>query len=237
LDKVKSLSVVIPLFKDHKTVNIVYKKFRKIIKKIKIKSEIIFVDDACPFKSGKVLLPYKKHDKTLKVIFHRKNKGYGATLKTGLVNSRYNFIYMTDGDDEYDINNLERFLNLAKKNDLVISYRKKKKYNFIRKIVSYFYNFMIRKLFNVNFKDVSTGARFFNKKILNKFNLSSNGPFIGAELIIKTNFLNYKISELGVEHKIRKNGHGSIINLNNILITFCELIKLFFILNNKKRII
>jgi len=96
---------------------------------------------------------------------------------------------------------------------------------------------MIRKLFNVNFKDVSAGARFFNKKILNKFNLSSNGPFIGAELIIKTNFLNYKISELGVEHKIRKNGHGSIINLKNILITFCELIKLFFILNNKKRII
>ncbi|MFM8244313.1 MAG: glycosyltransferase, partial [Candidatus Fonsibacter sp.] len=85
MDKVKSLSVIIPLFKDHKTVNIVYKKFRKIIRKIKIKSEIIFIDDACPFKSGQVLLPYKKHDKSLKVIFHKKNKGYGATLKTGLV--------------------------------------------------------------------------------------------------------------------------------------------------------
>jgi len=142
---------------------------------------------------------------------------------------------MTDGDDEYDINNLERFLNLAKKNDLVIGYRKKKKYNFTRKIVSDFYNFLVRKLFKVNFKDMSAGARFFNKKILNKFNLFSNGPFIGAELIIKTNFFNYRISELGVKHKIRRYGDGSIVNLKNILITFCQLIKLFFIINNKKK--
>ena len=235
MNKIKSLSVVIPLFKDHKTVSIVYKKFRKIIRKIKIKSEIVFVDDACPFKSGKVLLPYKKHDKSLKVIFHKKNKGYGATLKTGLVNSRYNFIYMTDGDDEYDINNLERFLNLAKKNDLVIGYRKKRNYNFFRKVVSYFYNFLIRKLFKLNFKDVSAGVRIFNKKILNKFNLSSNGPFIVAELIIKTNFYNYRISELGVSHKIRRYGDGSVVNLKNILIVSYQLIKLFFILNNKKK--
>ena len=35
----------------------------------------------------------------IKVIFHRKNLGYGAAIKTGLKNCKYDWIFQTDGDD------------------------------------------------------------------------------------------------------------------------------------------
>ena len=47
------------------------------------KYEVVIVDDGCPEKSGEIAKKYSKNLKT-KVIFHKKNQGYGAAVKTGL---------------------------------------------------------------------------------------------------------------------------------------------------------
>ena len=47
-----------------------------------------------------------KKNKNIKVIFHKKNLGYGAAIKTGLKNCKIEWIFQTDGDAEYDVNDL-----------------------------------------------------------------------------------------------------------------------------------
>ena len=78
------------------------------------KNEIIIVDDGCPQKSGFLAKQISKNMKNVRVIFHKKNKGYGAAIKTGLKNCKYEWIFQTDGDAEYDVNDLLKLLKNRK---------------------------------------------------------------------------------------------------------------------------
>ena len=94
------------------------------------------------------------------------------------------------------MNDLPRILKKYTHNDLVITYRYKKRYKTTRIIISWAYNFILRLLFNINFRDISCGSRLVNKKILKKIKLTTNSPFIGAELAIKAKYMGYKVDEL-----------------------------------------
>ena len=54
----------------------------------------------------------------------------------------------------------------------------------------------LRLLFRTNFRDVSTGSRFFKKSILKKIRLSTNSPFIGAELQLNQSLKVLKLIKL-----------------------------------------
>ena len=234
----KSISLIFPLYRDKYTVIKVINKSLKILKKLKIKYEIIIVDDCCPEKSGLIALKYSKQNKKIKVIFHKKNYGYGAAIRSGFKNSKYECIYAVDGDGEFGIalNDLPRILKKYSFNDLVITYRYKKRYKTLRIIISWFYNSLLRFLFHVNFKDISCGSRLINKKILKKIKLTTNSPFIGAELAIKAKYFGYKVDEVGIHSFPSTFRVGSSIVLKNILITIRDLIILYYKMYIKKKL-
>ena len=80
----------------------------------------------------------------------------------------------------------------------MITYRYKRRYKTTRIIISWVYNFILRFLFDVPFKDISSGARLISKRLLRKVKLKTNSPFIGAELAIKAKFMGYKVDEVGI---------------------------------------
>ena len=227
MNNIKSISLVFPVYKDAHTVKLMITKSLKVLKKIGKKFEIIIIDDYCPQNSGKIALSISKKIKEIKVIFHKYNKGYGAALKTGLKNCKNDWIFMIDGDNEYDVNEIFKLMRESKNNDLIITYRFKKKYQLYRKIISWFYNLILRFIFNINFKDISSGSRLVNKKLINKIKIDTNGPFFGAELVIKSKYKNYRIKEVGINTNLRKFGKGSVINISNIILTLKEIIVLF----------
>ena len=52
MKKINSLSIIFPLYRDRKTVKLMINRSLEVLKKLKLKSEIIIVDDGCPEKSG-----------------------------------------------------------------------------------------------------------------------------------------------------------------------------------------
>ena len=202
-------------------------KSNKLLKKMKKKGEIVIVDDGCPERSGHYAKMISKKIKNIKIIFHKKNMGYGAAIKTGLKNCRNEWIFQTDGDAEYDVNDLLKLIKKAKVSDLIVTYRLKKKYKTSRIVISWIYNIILRILFHTKFKDISTGSRLINKKILKKINLISNSPFLGAELAIKSKYKGFKVSEVGIHTYPRTFGSGSSVSFKNILLTIKEMLTLF----------
>ena len=225
--KIKSISLIIPVYNDVHTISLMIKKSLKVLKSIKKKFEIIIVDDCCPQKSGQIALQISKRIKKIKIFFHKKNKGYGAALKTGLKNSNNEWIFMIDGDNEYEVNEILKLIKGTKNHDLIITYRYKKKYDLYRKLVSWSYNLILRSIFKINYKDISSGLRLVNKKLIEKIKIDTNGPFFGAELAIKSKYENLRIKEIGINTNLRKFGKGSIVNFSNIILTFKEIIILF----------
>jgi len=227
MKNIKSISIIFPLYKDKRSVRKMIFKSLKLLKKLKRKSEIVIVDDGCPERSGYYAKKISKKIKNVKIIFHKKNLGYGAAIKTGLKNCKYQWIFQTDGDAEYDVNDLLKLLKKTEGSDLVVTYRLKKKYKTSRIVISWIYNFILRALFRTNFKDISTGSRLIKRSLLKKINLISNSPFLGAELAIKSQHKGLKVSEVGIHTYPRTFGSGSSVSLKNILLTIKEMLTLF----------
>ena len=228
MKKIKSISLMFPLYKDKSTVELMIKKSSSVLKKLKRKYEIVIVDDGCPENSGKLALKIAKKFHNVKVFFHKKNLGYGAALKTGLKKCKNDWIFMIDGDAEYDVNDLPRLFKASQNYDLVITYRYKKKYNTYRIIISWVYNAILRLVFNIKFRDISTGSRLVNRKLIRHIKLKSNSPFVGAELAIKAGLADYKVGEIGIHTYPRTFGSGSSVGLKNILLTLKDMFLLFF---------
>ena len=217
-----------PLYKDRGTVKKMIERSCKVLKKIKIKNEIVIVDDGCPERSGHYAKKLSKKFKNVRVIFHKKNLGYGAAIKTGLKNCKHEWIFQTDGDAEYDVNDLFKLLKKIRSSDLVVTFRLKKKYRTSRIVISWIYNKILRILFHTKFKDISTGSRLIKKILIKKINLESNSPFLGAELAIKSQYKGYKVSEVGIHTYPRTFGTGSSVSFINIILTIKEMLELFF---------
>ena len=217
-----------PVFRVKRTVKKMINHSLRVLTTVAKKYEIIIVDDGCPEKSGMVAKKIAKNIANIKVFFHKKNLGYGAALRTGLEKSKYDWIFQIDGDAEYSVNDLKRLLKETKNSDLVITYRYKKKYKTNRIIISWFYNKLLRILFGTKFKDISTGSRLINRKLIKKLKLTSSSAFLGAELAIKAKEQNSKVNEVGIHTYPRTFGAGSSVSFKNIILTIKDMLKLFF---------
>jgi glycosyltransferase involved in cell wall biosynthesis len=160
--------------------------------------------------------------------------GYGAALKTGLRKCKNDWIFVIDGDAEYDVEDLFRLLKVSKNYDLVITCRYKKKYSTYRIFVSWVYNAILRLIFNIKFRDISSGSRLVKRKLIKHIKLKSNSTFIGAELVIKSKLAGYKVTQIGIHTFPRTFGTGSTVRLKNILLTLKEMILLFIRINTKE---
>ncbi len=215
-----------PLYKDKSTVELMIKKSLRVLKKLKKKYEIIIVDDGCPEKSGKLALKIAKKFNHVKVFFHKKNLGYGAAIRTGLRKCKNEWIFAIDGDAEYDVNDLFKLIKATKKYDLVITYRYEKKYTTYRIVISWVYNKILRLIFKIKFRDISTGSRLVNRKIIKRINLRSTSPFIGAELAIRSLIKGYKVGEVGI-NQYPLTFRNESVSLKNIFLTIKDMILLF----------
>jgi len=70
--------------------------------------------------------------------------------------------------------------------------------------------------------------------LVRKVILTSNSPFIGAELAIKSKFAGYNVKEIGIHTYPRTFGSGSSVSLKNIILTIRDMLILFMKLNMKK---
>ena len=130
---------------------------------------------------------------------------------------------MIDGDNEYDVFDLKKMLAVRNYYMLVIAFRYKKLYSTKRIFISFVYNAVLRIVFKSPFRDISTGIRLINRAVLDDVKLSSNSPFIGAELTLKSMLRGFPVGEVGIQTFPRSFGHGSATSFQNIMGTIKDI--------------
>lgn len=222
-----TISLIFPVYKDERTVHVVAEKSLNFLEKVSDEYEIIIIDDGSPDRSGQIADELAHLHPRIRVIHHPRNLGYGAAIRTGLSASRYEYICMIDGDDEYEVNDFVKILKLKEFYDLIITFRYKKIYSNMRIFISWAYNRILRFLFRIPFRDVSTGIRMVRKIVIDDIHLESTSPFIGAELAIKTMLKGYRVGELGIQTFPREFGRGSSTSIKNIISTIREMLRIY----------
>jgi glycosyltransferase involved in cell wall biosynthesis len=221
--KPDGLTIFFPVYKDEATVENVTRKSLKVASELTENYEVIIINDNSPDRAGEIADRLARENPRIRVVHHEKNLGYGAALRSGFKAASYDWVGFTDGDDEYDIEDLKKLYKLRAFYDLVITFRYVKLYSGFRVLVSFIYNFYLRFLFRTQFRDISTGLRLVRHSILDDIELNSTSPFIGAELTIKTMLKGYRIGEVGIQTFPREFGRGSSTSFKNILKTIKEM--------------
>ena len=202
-----SLSVFFPAYYDEKNIGKVVDAAVEVLEELKLKDyEVIIIEDGSPDKTGEVADALAEKYPKVRVIHHKKNMGYGATLKDGFLSARLDYVFYTDGDNQFDLNELKKFVALIPYSDIVVGYRKKKQYSTYRKFTSLCYNYLLKLLFDIHYWDIDCAFKLFKTDLFRKIKINSIDAFIDAEIMLKAKLLDYSVTEIGVLHLPRVDG-------------------------------
>jgi len=221
------ISMFFPVYRDEVTVLRVAEKSLSLLRQEASEFELIIVNDGSPDKAGEIADVIARRESNVRVIHHPHNMGYGHALRSGFRASRFEWIGFTDGDDEYEIDDLRKLLRLKDYYDLIITFRYAKRYSGFRMFISYVYNKLLRLIFKTRYRDISCGLRLIRKEVVEELDLVSSSPFIGAEIAIRVMLKGFRVGEVGVQTFPREFGKGSSTSLKNILATIKDMIKVY----------
>lgn len=231
---IPKLSVFFPCYNEEKNIQNTINKSIPILDEVAQKWEIIMINDGSKDKTAQVLEKIKKQykDKDISIITHNPNRGYGAALKSGLYNSKYEWITFTDSDGQFDFSDLKTLINTQKetKADLVIGFYLGRKVPFYRIWGSKLWQLAVFIMFGLKVKDIDCGFKLIRKKVVDTIPRleAERGPFISSEFLIKAKRAKFKIVEVGVHHFSREEGEATGANLDVVLAGLKDLIRLKF---------
>ena len=226
MKKLSELSVVLPCYNEEGNVERVVNNCLKIIPKFAKDFEIIVVNDGSKDKTGEIADKLAAKNKKVVVVHHPKNRGYGAALRSGFYKASKEWVFYTDGDGQFDLNDLAEILPLLDKYDIVSGYRKKRRDPFIRKVNAFLWTSLVRLLFGIPLRDVDCAFKIYPRKMFQQMELYSEGALIDTEVLAKAKLLRYRIGETGVNHLPRVAGKQTGAKLSVIIKAFKELFKL-----------
>jgi glycosyltransferase involved in cell wall biosynthesis len=223
-----SIAIFFPVYKDEGTVETVAMKSLKVLSDIASKYKVVIVDDGSPDRSGDIADQLASKYAEIASVRHKTNLGYGAALKTGFKHCLdYEWICFTDGDNQYDVNELYHLSKLFHHYDLIVTFRYTKIYGTFRIFVSYIYNLIIRILFRSNLRDHNCGLKVIKSDVIRDMKLISNSAFIGAEIIINAMVRGYPIGEVGIKTYPRTFGESSVMSLKHITSSIDDMFKVY----------
>jgi len=207
------LSVVIPVYNEKNTIEEIISRVQAV--DVGIKKEIILVDD-CSNDGTREILEKLTQD-NIKVYFHSKNQGKGASLQTGFSKVEGDIILIQDADLEYDPREYSKLLEpiLDGRADAVYGSR------FLGgpHRVLFFWHYVGNKILttlsnitsNLNLTDMETCYKVFKREILDKITLKSKRFGIEPEITIKLAKMKCRIYEVPISYSGRDYSEGKKI--------------------------
>jgi glycosyltransferase involved in cell wall biosynthesis len=97
---VAKLSVVIPVYNEEDTIREIVRRVAAV--DVGLKKELVLVDDCSTDNSGAILKALQSEHPDWKILFHDRNRGKGAALRTGFAAAAGDVVLVQDADLEYD---------------------------------------------------------------------------------------------------------------------------------------
>jgi len=227
------LSILIPVYNEKNTILELLRRIEAVdLNNLSFKKEIIIVDDCSS--DGTLDILDGLGDK-YKIIYHSKNQGKGAAIKTGLNYVSGDYIIIQDADLEYDPKDYKTLLEYVLKNNAEVVYgsRNLKPENKKSSLLYYsggvFLTFLANILYGLKLSDEPTCYKLFKTKILKNIPLKSKGFEFCPEITAKIAKRGIKIHEVPINYYPRSKKEGKKIKWSDGLKAAWTLIKYKFV--------
>jgi len=215
------LSIIIPVYNEEKTIIEILDRVRK--EEIPgVEKEIIVVDDGSTDSTRQKLKNIKSN--SFKIIFHEKNGGKGAAVRTGIQNATGDYIIIQDADLEDHPKFIKDLIKpiLEKKAEVVYGTRlnrmphlkgeEGKNLFILHYLGNRFLSLVTSILYGQWITDMETCYKLFPKKALNGIKLNARGFELEPEITSKLLKRGYKIKEVSISVVPRGYDEGKKLN-------------------------
>jgi glycosyltransferase involved in cell wall biosynthesis len=205
------LSVIIPLYNEKTTI-------REIIKKVvsvHIRKEIIVVDDFSTDGTRDILADLEGSCENLTVIYHERNQGKGAAIRTGVSRVGGSMVIIQDADLEYDPTEYIKLMGPILQGKADVVYGSRFAGGEAHRVL-YFWHYLGNKALtllsnmftNLNLTDMETCYKLFRAEVLKGIKLEQDRFGFEPEITAKIARMGCRIYEVGISYSGRTYAEG-----------------------------
>jgi glycosyltransferase involved in cell wall biosynthesis len=208
------LSVVMPVYNESRTVE----EMALLVLRSPCVKELVMVDDGSTDGTREVLKRLEPDDPRIRVIFHEKNQGKGAALRTGFGVAQGPYVIVQDADLEYDPSEYPRLLAPVLQDKADVVYGSRFAGSSAHRVLYFWHSagnrlitLFSNMLSNVNLTDVETCYKLFRKPVLDQIVIEENRFGFEVEITAKVARLKVRMYEVGISYYGRTYGEGKKI--------------------------
>lgn len=217
----KTLSIIIPVYNEEKTIHLILDKIKEVQLINELNKEVVMVDDSSTDNSWKRLEEYKSQNPELEISLYRHsyNQGKGAALRTGIQEAKGDLIIIQDADLEYDPFEYNELLKPITDGHADVVYGSRFMGGKPHRILFFWHSIgnglltlMSNALTNLNLTDMETCYKLFKAPVIKSIQLKENRFGFEPEVTAKISRIPaIRIYEIGISYYGRTYADGKKI--------------------------
>jgi glycosyltransferase involved in cell wall biosynthesis len=162
----EAVSVVIPAYNEGPHVASQIRAVRAVLERTGWEFEILVVDDGSDDATGEAAAA-----EGVRVLRHRRNRGYGASLKSGIEAARHDRILIIDADGTYPPEAIPALLEMAATHEMVVGARTGEtvRVPLARRPAKWFLSRLASYLAERDLPDINSGLRLIDRRLVESY--------------------------------------------------------------------
>lgn len=224
-----ALSIFFPAFNEEANLEASVQKALESAPTISDDFEVIIVNDGSKDRTGEIAdALVKRFPGTVRAVHHEKNRGYGAALWSGYDAASKEYVFFTDTDLQFDLEEIKELAKHVPEYDAVLGYRAKRMDSKMRLLNAWGWNVLNRALFGLKVRDIDCAFKLIRRDLVVSLPLETRGAMMSAEMLIRMSRNGVKFKEIPVSHYPRTKGVATGAKLTVILRALREMSRLYF---------
>ncbi len=225
------LTIVIPVFNERETIEEILKR----VEAVGLADEIIVVDDGSTDGTREALQEILPEHPKVKLLFHERNLGKGAAVRTGVQLASSDLVLIQDADLEYDPRDYPALLDPIRegKADVVYGSRflggPRRSTMFWHMVANKLLTLLTNILYNSILSDMETGYKLFRRELIQSIPLRAKRFDFEPEVTAKLLKRRARIFEVPITFNPREYSEGKKIGIRDAFEAVWTLLKYRFI--------
>ncbi|OWK36179.1 glycosyltransferase family 2 protein [Fimbriiglobus ruber] len=205
-----SLSLVVPAYNEAAVIAHAVREADEALGELFDEYEILVVDDGSGDDTAAIVAALLGEFPRVRLLWHPRNRGYGAALRTGFEAAAFERVAFTDADGQFDLRDLSTLAALVDNTDIAVGYRADRKDPWRRRVLSRGYNLLARTLLGTRIRDVDCALKVFRREVVVRLLPAARGFFVNTEMMTRARLLGFDVIERPVTHRPRLGGASKV---------------------------